>query len=383
MSRAAVAGAGERAARVAWTRVAEPADPEVAALVAEHGHAGALALVREGRAGRPGQRDRALRVDPDREAAHARRLGARILVPGDEEWPPALDDLAVPPHAMWVRGTGVLDALTRRAVSVVGARAATAYGAGQARSLGFGLAERGFTVVSGAAFGIDAAAHEGALAGAGPTVALLACGVERDYPAAHAPLLARVREAGLVVSELPPGSAPLRLRFLARNRLIAALGAGTVVVEAGLRSGSLNTARHAQALSRVVCAVPGPVTSAVSAGCHQLLREQGAVLVTDADEVADAVGALGDDLAPVRHEEHLDEEWTPTDRLVFDAVTVGRGRPVDRIVADTGCAPLAVLASLTRLEDAGAVRCGDHGWQKQAVAARGTAAQAPAAHPVG
>ena len=155
----------------------------------------------------------------------------------------------------------------------------------------------GATVVSGAAIGIDGAAHRGALAVDGATVAVLACGVDRVYPAAHATLLERIAATGLVVSEYPPGSVPARHRFLVRNRLIAALGAGTVVVEAALRSGAQRTAADTEALGRLVMAVPGPVTSGPSAGCHQLIRD-GALLVTSADDVLEAVGRLGVDLAP-------------------------------------------------------------------------------------
>jgi DNA processing protein len=151
-------------------------------------------------------------------------------------------------------------------------------------------------VVSGAAFGIDAAAHRGALAAGGPTIAVLAGGVDVVYPRAHADLLTRIRDTGLILSEAPPGSPPYRGRFLTRNRIIAALTRGTVLVEAGHRSGALNTVRHARRLGRVVMAVPGPVTSAMSVGCHRLLRTQRehTVLVTDAAEVCEEIGAIGE-----------------------------------------------------------------------------------------
>ena len=202
-----------------------------------------------------------------------------------------------PPVALWVRGPRSAGELSDRAVAVVGARAATGYGTHVAGELGAGLAAAGATVVSGAAIGIDGAAHRGALGVGGATVAVLACGIDRAYPAAHAALLERIAATGLVVSEYPPGSVPARHRFLVRNRLIAALGGGTVVVEAAVRSGAQRTAADTEALGRLVMAVPGAVTSGPSAGCHQLIRD-GALLVTGADDVLEAVGRLGVDLAP-------------------------------------------------------------------------------------
>ena len=161
--------------------------------------------------------------------------------------------------------------------------------------LGAELTGRGVVVVSGAAYGIDGVAHRAALAAGGPTIAVLAGGVDRSYPAGHAELIDRIGANGAVLSELPPGSAPTRWRFLQRNRVIAALSEATVVVEAGARSGSLNTAAHAATLGRPVGAVPGPVTSAASAGCHRLLREFGAECITSADDVLELIGADGRD----------------------------------------------------------------------------------------
>jgi DNA processing protein len=178
-----------------------------------------------------------------------------------------------------------LAACCGHAVAIVGSRAATAYGNHVASGIAVGLADGGWTVVSGAAYGIDAAAHSGALAADGITVAVLACGVDRPYPRAHAGLLQQIATYGLIVSEAPPGRQPSRDAFLARNRIIAALAGGVVVIEAGRRSGTMSTVAHADALGRPVMAVPGPVTSAVSAGCHQLIREQAALCVTSASDV--------------------------------------------------------------------------------------------------
>jgi DNA processing protein len=152
-----------------------------------------------------------------------------------------------------------------------------------------GLAGKRCTVISGGGYGIDAAAHTSALAAEGVTVAVLACGPDQVYPSGHQDLLKAIGRNGVIVSEYPPGQRPSRRRFLARNRLIAALSAGTVVVEAAVRSGTMVTARHAQQLERPVMAVPGPVTSVQSSGCHQLIRDGVATCVTSAGEVIGCV----------------------------------------------------------------------------------------------
>lgn len=218
----------------------------------------------------------------------ADRLGARLVTPDDEEWPARVAGLATlqlpdvtrrvdgetaPPLCFWVRGGWPLGEALDRSVAVVGARAATGYGQHVATELGYGLAERDWTVVSGGAFGIDAAAHRGALNAGGLTVAVLACGLDRPYPMGNAALFDRIADTGLLVSEWPPGAEPLRPRFLIRNRVIAGGTLGTVVVEASARSGATQTARRAIYTGRVAMVVPGPVTSAMSVGAHELLRE--------------------------------------------------------------------------------------------------------------
>ncbi|MGO4341853.1 DNA-processing protein DprA [Pedococcus sp. 2YAF34] len=299
---------GDRAARVAWARLVEPGDPAAARLVGAVGAEQALHGLDPASALAQRLLPRLETLDVVRDLEIARALGARLVVPGDEEWPAGLDGLAAPPFCLWVKGPLELREACARSVAVVGARAATGYGVHQARELAAGLAERRFTVVSGAAYGIDGAAHEGALAVYGATVAVVAGGLDRPYPAGHAGLLGRITAVGAVVSEVPPGSSPTRWRFLSRNRLIATMTQGTVVVEAGLRSGSRNTATTARDHHRVVCAVPGPVSSAASAGCHVLIRD-GAILVTDAAEVAQEVGPIGE-LAP-----HKEGPYTPEDDL--------------------------------------------------------------------
>ncbi|MFD8760652.1 DNA-processing protein DprA [Streptomyces mirabilis] len=246
-----------------------------------------------------GLRARAERADPERDLAVARGAGTRFVCPGDPEWPAQLDDLGdTRPIGLWVRGRPSLRIWALRSVAVVGARACTEYGAHMAATLGAGLAERGWVVVSGGAYGVDGAAHRGALGAGGATVAVLACGVDRPYPRGHTELITRIAEQGLVVGELPPGDHPTPSRFILRNRVIAALTRGTVVVEAAYRSGSLVTARAAQRLGRFAMGVPGPVTSGLSAGVHELLRGE-AVLVTDAADVTELVGDIGE-LAPDR-----------------------------------------------------------------------------------
>ncbi|WP_326700103.1 DNA-processing protein DprA [Streptomyces sp. NBC_01754] len=305
------AGPGQvRRARAALTRVLEPGDERGGRWIRE---VGAVELMRrltgaDGTAREltgvtaprlAGYRIRAATADPDRDLAAVEAVGGRFVCPGDGEWPSQLDDLGdARPVGLWVRGVPDLRLWALRSVAVVGARACTPYGAHMASVLGAGLAERGWVVVSGAAFGVDGAAHRGALGAAGATLAVLACGVDVAYPRGHTELIGRIVEQGLVVGELAPTEHPTRSRFILRNRVIAALTRGTVVVEAEYRSGSLATARNAQRLGRFTMGVPGPATSGLSAGVHELLRGE-AVLVTDASEVAELVGEIGD-LAPVR-----------------------------------------------------------------------------------
>jgi DNA processing protein len=225
-------------------------------------------------------------VSPDGGIAAAERDGIRLLCSGDPGWPPGLDDLGTArPYALWVRGTTDLAACCEKSLAVVGARAATAYGTHIAAEIAANLAGQGWGIVSGAAYGIDAAAHHGALAAGGLTIAVLACGPDFPYPREHRGLLADIAARGAVVSEHPPGRRPSRPSFLARNRVIAAVATGTVVIEAAERSGTMVTARHASDLGRPLMAVPGPVTSAMSAGCHTLIREQCAACVTSAADI--------------------------------------------------------------------------------------------------
>ncbi len=215
------------------------------------------------------------------------RLGLRILIPGDSDWPTTLNDLGErAPTALWVRGaTSFLTAPLSDRVTITGARAATSYGEHVTGELASDLANAERIIVAGGAYGIDAAAHRAALASGGHTLAVVVGGLDRLYPSGNRELLERVGDLGLLASEMPPGATPTKWRFLARNRILGALSGVTVVVEAGYRSGSLNVAARAAQLGRPVGAVPGPVTSVSSAGTHRLLREGVASLVTDATEV--------------------------------------------------------------------------------------------------
>jgi DNA processing protein len=363
-------------ARAYLSRVAEPPAPALARMVAEIGPVEAAQRVHEGRvsepvAGETSARRAVQRAEADLAAAAA--AGARLLTPEHAEWPQwpfaafevsGRRELA-PPLALWVRGPGRLAALCEQSVAVVGARAATGYGSHVAGDVSAGLADRGFTVVSGAAIGIDGAAHRGALGVEGPTVAVLACGVDRAYPAAHQMLLERIAASGLVVSEYPPGSVPGRHRFLVRNRLIAGMAAGTLVVEAGLRSGAQRTAADATALGRLVMAVPGAVTSGLSAGCHRLIRE-GALLVTRTEEVLEAVGRLGLDLAetPGSGIERPTDGLDPVAAVVHDALPARAHRETRWLAMEAGVPIGAVRVALVDLERRGLVEHCEGRWRR-------------------
>ncbi|MCW2777391.1 MAG: protecting protein DprA [Frankiales bacterium] len=371
----------ERRARVALSRLVEPGTASVLAAVQESGAVATWARLREGRrlpgmsaALAEGAAHRAGSCDPDADLRALERCGGRVVCPGDDEWPtdrliwPGDAVRSAPPVVLYARGPlGLADA-TARSVAVVGARAATAYGSHVATELGMGLAEAGTTVVSGGAYGIDGAAHVGALRAEGaPTVAVLACGVDVAYPRGHDRLLARIAATGLVLSEVPPGCAPMRSRFLVRNRLIAALSQGTVVVEAALRSGSLSTAARAEELSRPVMAVPGPVTSAASAGCHELLRA-GALCVTGARQVLEHVGSSGEDLCETpRGRADPRDHLSAVVRQVLEAVPVRRGAGEASIARTAGVATLVVQQVLPPLVVAGLVERTDGGYRLTAL----------------
>jgi DNA processing protein len=351
----------ERLARMCLAAVIEPGKPATVDVVAELGAAEVWAglLTRAEPIA-----ERARRLQPDELVARTRAAQLRFVVPGDADWPPALADLARcervndlsgEPLGLWVRGSGDLAALSSTAVSVVGSRASTAYGDTVAADLGAELSEAGRSVVSGGAYGIDAAAHRGCLAGRAPTVCVLAGGLDRPYPPGHRPLFDRIAEHGLLVSELAPGEHPTRVRFLARNRLIAALAPGTVLVEAAARSGARNTVTWANVLGRVVMAVPGPVTSATSVTPHRLVREAEAVLVTSSADVLELLSPLG------RASPRAPAERRPTDALagdelrLYESVPARGSLPAGELALRAGITVPRCLAVLDQLAEQGFV----------------------------
>ncbi|MFG1667219.1 DNA-processing protein DprA [Streptomyces sp. Y7] len=364
-------GDGELLDRVFLSRVVEPGDEVVGRWVREFGVGEVVRRVRAGTEPLPGVsfkrweglRARGVRAEPGADLAVAREAGVRFVCPGDVEWPGQLDDLGdARPVGLWVRGPASLRMWALKSVAVVGARACTEYGAHMATTLAAGLAERGWVVVSGGAYGVDGAAHRGALGAGGATVAVLACGVDRPYPRGHTQLINRIAEQGLVIGELPPGDHPTPSRFIVRNRVIAALTRGTVVVEAAHRSGSLVTARAAQRLGRHTMGVPGPATSGLSAGIHELLR-QDAVLVTDAAEVVELVGDMGE-LAPERRGPVLPRDLLePAARRVLAALP-GRGAArADEVARGAQTTEDDAVARLYELRSLGYVERHGDGWK--------------------
>ncbi|MDZ8275832.1 DNA-processing protein DprA [Microbacterium aquimaris] len=366
-------------ARVWWGHLAEPGDADAGTLIGALGAAPALEVVvhsvptpiadLDAVAARHAWARWRPRLDGSavrRSLRTATLVGLRLLTPADAAWPEALDDLGPhAPSALWVNGS--LEAVREATpISVVGARAATSYGEHVAAELAAGIGAHGGAVVSGAAYGIDGAAHRAALAVGSPTVAFLAGGADRAYPSGNAGMIAEIAEAGAVVSELPPGSAPTRWRFLQRNRLIAAMGAATVVVEAGWRSGSLNTAGHAAGLGRPLGAVPGPVTSAASAGCHRLLREYDAVAVTCPDDVWELAGGPGDPRGgpPPGAEDGVQRRRTDVTTRVLDALSPRADRTVAEIARGAGLSLEETGSLLGLLELEGLAGRGGSGWRR-------------------
>jgi DNA processing protein len=389
--------AGEQElARAALTYLAEPGDPALGALLEICAPAEILAAIKAdmlpgigpGCGDRPASRkalERALGswrarlpgLPDDSGLADACRQGIRLVCPGDPEWPGGLDELGqARPYALWLRGRADLRAACLRSVAMVGCRAASGYGAHVAGEIAADLGEQGWTIVSGGAYGIDAAAHRGALATAAPTIAVLACGVDHPYPAGHADLFANIAAQGLVMSEWPPGRHPARLRFLVRNRAIAALACGTVIVEAAERSGALNTARHAAQLGRPLMAVPGPVTASQSAGCHRIIREWGATCVTCAADIIEMLSPVGSPgtLAPASsgapisgsrslHRAPSRDELDPDSARVLDALPARGGAGTSTIAVEAGVDLDTVLRCLGLLVGCGFIERCDQGWR--------------------
>lgn len=420
-------------ARACWSTVVEPGDGDAGTLIAQFGPIEALQLA----ASTPPDRfaaviDAAIRDSSEKDevsdssfihvehrdwaAAAARwqprmhperiraliraaaNIGARFVVPGDRSWPDSFADLgAHVPCGLWVRGN--LQELTAPVkLSLVGSRASTAYGDTVTGEIAASAADAGVVVVSGGAYGIDAQAHRVTIASGGTTLAVLAGGADRLYPAGNRELLERTITSGAVLSESPCGTAPTRWRFLQRNRLIAALANATIVVEAGARSGAMNTANHALTLGRALGAVPGPITSSTSVGCHQLIQAGTASLIAGAADAlalcANAAepslfdtGALGElaagcDLAidsvlptvgdfPVSPTSNtrsqrakVSASLDPLLVRTLDALGVRAARTVDDLSRRSGLSPSDIRAGLSELEVLGHARESAGKWRR-------------------
>lgn len=366
----------ERRAWAYLSRVAEQPCAEVARLAKRVGPVDAADQIRRGSGGDELVRLTEARREIDCAAEDLEildRMGGRLVTPGDTEWPllpfmafngptAAKRPQAHSPMVLWAVGPERLSDVAERACALVGTRASTAYGEHVAADLAAGLVERDVAVVSGGAYGIDGAAHRAALASEGVTVAVLAGGIDVPYPAGHTAMLHRVREEGLLVSEYAPGTRPARHRFLTRNRLVAALSGATVVVEAGLRSGAANTAAWAKALGRPVGAVPGPVTSSASAGCHALLRAESHV-ITRAEDIVEVVGRMGELATEPDHPTSPLDGLTAAELRVYDALPARGARTTDEVAVAAGIPPKEVLGPMALLELAGLVARHDGRWK--------------------
>jgi DNA processing protein len=364
--------------RLELSLVVDPGDPRLPELLAAHEPARIVSAIRSGRSlpdvGLPeAWAERAHDLDQrlEQSTARAAEAGLRWVCPGDPQWPARLGDLdhvealhgsTGAPLGLWLRGSGDLRRLSEESVAVVGARDCTTYGAECASDLGADLTDAGWTVVSGAAYGIDACAHRGALAMGRPTIAVLACGADVDYPRSHSSLLDRIAEEGLVVSEQPPGQSPMKRHFLSRNRIIAALSVGTVVVEAAVRSGSLNTLHRADQLGRVTMALPGPVTSQASGGAHAAVRDGRAVLVTSGKDVLEELGGLGaEESVEATATTELDR-LPRTARTTLDGLDWHAVRSLTEVAGAVALSAREVRSALALLERRGLVGRRGAGW---------------------
>lgn len=362
----------EREHRMALSAVFDGGEPRLTTALAETEPGQLWAQALAGTFGAATQR-RAASLDLTGLLTGARRTGIRFVMPGDDEWPTALEDLnAVPevsgrggvPVGLWLKGPGHLGEWVEQAVSIVGSRTATGYGANAAADLAAEVAVEGWTVVSGGAMGIDGAAHRGAIEAAGRTIAVVACGPDVDYPRDNAQILHTIATDHLIVSEFPPGLRPARIRFLSRNRLIAALAAGSVVVQGRIRSGSKNTMAWAEALQRICMAVPGPITLAESYTPNQWLREHRAELVGNGAEILELVGRHGDHLLSIpREPENLLDQLTEPLRSVFEALPARGYRSPGELSVVAGAPVPSCLAALAALEAQGLAEPYDGGWR--------------------
>ena len=352
----------ERTALIALAHIVEPGDERMGMLVDRLGAVAAVrAVSSDPRRMFDGPRARLRAVDATSADECAVGVGARLVTRVDADWPKPLDDLgARRPFALWVRGSVSLSMLDR-SIAVVGARASTAYGEAVCRAWSSEFVASRYAVVSGGAFGIDAVAHRAVLAAGGVTACVLAGGVDVAYPRAHEALIGAVAEAGLVISESPPGSEVRRQRFLTRNRIIAAMTRATIVVEAAWRSGTASTAHAAAELTRPICAVPGPVTSPASAGCHRLIADGVASIALSAQDVIAMAGPLGEALL-------VDAPPRPTDGLTYvqarllDSFPASGAVDLSDLQVRSGLALTEVAEALSFLVHQGAVTSVGSGW---------------------
>lgn len=378
-------------ARVGLSCVIEPGSTAVCEAVAQWG-AGQVwqALRTDESSGTLARKARLVEPEVVLQRAHSHQI--RFVVPGDTQWPDQVvgldccepvQGMSGAPLGLWIRGAGDLGALESGSVAIVGSRSCSPYGGSVAADLGHDLADSGHVVVSGGAFGIDAAAHRGALASRGMTMAVLAGGLDQAYPKANHQLFAAIAERGLLISEFPPGEHPTRMRFLGRNRLIAGLTQGTVIVEAAARSGARNTANWANRLSRVVMAVPGAVTSTTSYTPHQLIRQAEAVLVSNSDEIAELLGALGRPATPPAVPPRLTDSLDADGLRVFDVLPFRAGLEVAEVALAAGLALPTTLAVLDQLAEAGLAEQDQQWlWRVTADARRTLRREAAARNPV-
>lgn len=398
-------------ARAALTRIVEPNDQTGSALVAILGAVEAYKMIQNHSGPAPAHtqqqvadlleahgairtnmrldaglerwRARASIANPQADLQLIKNLQGGILTPGDENWPQGFEALGLAaPLALWYRGRADTSILHQpnTLVAIVGSRDATEYGRTITAEIAAGLVRKGICIISGGAYGIDAKAHEAALAEESPlgtgnsrpnTIAVMAGGLDRFYPAGNEDLLYRVHREALLIAEVAPGTTPTRWRFLQRNRLIAALCAATIVTEARWRSGALSTAHHATEMGREVGAVPGAVYSANSAGCHRLIREGAAALITDAAEVLELINSNanmvastpGGETNPTKESETTDYDGLAIqDLLLLDALPNRTARTIDELSTLAGLGIGSILGGLTRLTTRGLVEQRGEGW---------------------
>ena len=353
----------ERMARMGLAAAHDAGTVGLSKLVKERGAQEVWEHLRSGR-GQTAIAARAAEVDLEDLARQTQEAKTRFIIPGDDEWPSGLEDLSWSeavggvggePIGLWVKGAANLAGLGT-GVAVVGSRAYTGYGAHIAADWAAGLVEKGYVVVSGGAFGIDASAHGGAMAAGGVTIALMAAGLAKFYPKGNEKLITQVTEKGAVISEYPPLCTPGRPQFLVRNRLIAAISKATVIVEGALRSGAQNTVSWALSMGRPVMAAPGPVTSATSVTPHRLIRNGEAILVSNVEEIVAVLGPIDTSIPNYKRERGtLFDALTEEQKKLHDALPPRRGTCVDELSILTGQPALSLLVGLAQLKQLGLV----------------------------